>query len=223
VTELPAPTTLTPASPKAVREQAIVVDPAWWESALRAAGVDAKPLRVRLDDRGRTVLWREDVWHVADDRDYDVLDLLWHSMAWGAGRYRRLCRARMASVKRAPAAAIELLEAARERSAAEPGRAYELLHPGGKGALRFLGPAFGTKYLYFAGAGRGSHRSLILDSRVAESLRALSGWSDLPAGAWSADTYERYCDVLEGWREARSLKTAAQWELALFDPSTVPE
>ena len=89
-----------------------------------------------------------------------------------------------------------------------------------------LGPAFFTKFLYFAGKGRGTTPCLILDARVASSLYE-AGWTDLPHSArkngysfsynWYTDTYVSYCELLQGWADAHGSKTRSdEIERALF-------
>ena len=105
-------------------------------------------------------------------------------------------------------------------SASDPKGAYDLLYPGGRSALHSLGPAFGTKFPYFAGTRATAHRSLVLDQRVATTLRERAGWAGLRDWGWSAETYSSYCDLLESWRAGEHLTTAARWEFALFDPAS---
>ncbi|WP_424307558.1 hypothetical protein [Gordonia sp. (in: high G+C Gram-positive bacteria)] len=81
----------------------------------------------------------------------------------------------------------------------DPLAAYSLLRPGRRNAIRYLGPAFFTKFLYFAGGGDPHHRSLILDSRVASTLRT-HGWDSLRAGGnRPAATYSRYTELIARW------------------------
>ena len=104
--------------------------------------------------------------------------------------------------------------------------------------VRYLGPAFFTKFLYAAGEGLGvdGPRPLILDQRVAASLRALTTTlnrsanlsPDLPAwlwtnSGWSLHRYDQYVTfahrlsrhlhgTVDGWPDRADLI-----ELALFD------
>jgi hypothetical protein len=105
----------------------------------------------------------------------------------------------MDAVMADPARAARLLRTAAELARHSPTEAFEMLHPGGRGAIAHLGPAFGTKFLYFAGAGEVGHPCFILDARVAAALRDL-GWSSLGTrGGWGAATYTRYCRLLARW------------------------
>lgn len=181
------------------------------DQALASAGIRAEPLSIHVEDDGRTLLRRCDVRKHVDD----PLALLWHTLAWGAGPRRRLCRRRIEGVAVDVDGARRVLSEAAAAARHEPGAAYRLLYPQGRSALPALGPAFGTKYLYFAGAGDREHPSLILDSRVASALRG-HGWSGLSDWGWAADTYGDYCNLLEDWRQHSGAASAAQWELALF-------
>jgi Putative 8-oxoguanine DNA glycosylase OGG-like protein len=81
--------------------------------------------------------------------------------------------------------------------------AYRLL--AGDCRLRWLGPAFGTKYLYFCPQ-RPESQALILDRLVARWLTNQANIS-VNAGPWSPTTYRRYLDLLGGW--AATLSVAA--------------
>lgn len=60
-----------------------------------------------------------------------------------------------------------------------------------------LGPAFFTKYLYFAGGGEPHHPCTILDVNVARALQDTCGWSSLPiTGGWGSSAFDRYCTLL---------------------------
>jgi hypothetical protein len=66
--------------------------------------------------------------------------------------------------------------------------------------LRWLGPAFGTKYLYFCPQGP-TPAALILDRLVAQWLtRNLH--RTIRSGPWSPSTYHRYLDLLGSWAAA---------------------
>jgi hypothetical protein len=68
---------------------------------------------------------------------------------------------------------------------------------GGDYRLRWLGPAFGTKYLYFCPQGPGSP-ALILDRLVAQWLTKNTS-SNFRAGPWSPSTYRRYLELVWSW------------------------
>ncbi|MFG2257373.1 8-oxoguanine DNA glycosylase OGG fold protein [Streptomyces mirabilis] len=63
--------------------------------------------------------------------------------------------------------------------------------------IKFLGPAFFTKVLYFAGHGHpvGAWRPLMLDGVVARSLRASDSEVKWPRGGWTTPQYSRYLSL----------------------------
>lgn len=112
-----------------------------------------------------------------------------------------MCLRRMRSVAEDVEAAADLLRRAAQHARTDPEHAYALLHPNGQGAISGLGPAFGTKFLYFAGRGDPDHPSLILDSRVATTLHH-HGWTSLgTGGAWPPPTYGRYVTLARRWAD----------------------
>jgi hypothetical protein len=83
--------------------------------------------------------------------------------------------------------------------------------------MRFLGPAFFTKVLYFAGHEQcvGAWRPLILDSVVARALRAAETGDKWPGGGWTTPCYSRYLSLAHDHaRQAGVLPD--QIEAALF-------
>lgn len=98
-----------------------------------------------------------------------------------------------------PAEGAGTSRAAARTARTDPAAAYTLIYPGGGTLVASLGPAFLTKFLYFAGHGAAGHPCQILDSRVASAL-AKAGWASLgPHGGWPPATYQRYCDLLARW------------------------
>jgi hypothetical protein len=196
-----------PTAPRAtaVAGQRITIRTSWWESRVRVRGLPgATPSTAELS--------RADVWRHADD----VFTLLWHALAWGSGRYLRQNGKRLAALAADVEGARSLLESAVVLSRTSPGDAYALLHPGRWNAIKHLGPSFFTKFLYFAGRGAPDHPSLILDSRVATSLRDECGWKSMDrSGPWSPETYAGYCDLLRGWSREHD-RAADEIELKLF-------
>jgi hypothetical protein len=82
----------------------------------------------------------------------------------------------------------------------------------------FLGPAFGTKFLYFCSPpGRGA---LILDRMVANWLRTQTGLS-LNQVRWSSQTYARYLGTMAGWADQLSV-TADELETCIFSDQARP-
>ncbi|RLV47718.1 hypothetical protein D9V37_16350 [Nocardioides mangrovicus] len=168
-----------------VDRQFVRISAAWWERHLVEHGFAPLTLTVRDGHRG---LDRSDLFAIARDATHDPLPLLWAAIAWGAGSHRRLCLQRIRSVAEDPARARRLLSEAASASTADPEGAYRALAPDSRPAIRYLGAAFFTKFLYFAGAGDQAHPCVILDSNVAFGLRSLgeTGW---PTSGWSASRY----------------------------------
>ena len=108
------------------------------------------------------------------------------------------------------------------REGRSPQSCYEvLLTDRGRGRIRWLGPAFATKYLYFA---TGLHRPpacVILDAVVARNLRSLTAWPASPTYGWWPATYGRYCHLVTRWARDASSPEHPVWsdqiEKALFD------
>ncbi len=79
--------------------------------------------------------------------------------------------------------------------------------PGSTNAFKFLGPAFFTKVLYFAGAGRTTHPCLIVDDRVLSTLRASAGKDDKRFNyrfGYPVSTYESAVGLMAEWANAAS-------------------
>lgn len=204
----------------------------WWRTALERH--DLAPA-VRLHQHGdKELLTRGDIFAIGrvatapDATDDDVLSLLWHALAWGTGSSQRGNARRIESLTGADRAVnVELLRtAAKHAMDGDPASAYSTLICRGGGRIRGLGPAFFTKFLYFASEGTTGTRCLILDARVAGEL-GLAGWASLPhrGGSysynWYTDTYVSYCELLAHWAEEESdrLKTTVwpdEIERALF-------
>jgi hypothetical protein len=92
--------------------------------------------------------------------------------------------------------------------------------------IKYLGPAFFTKFLYFASSDS-DQRALILDARLAAAVRRLSGSNSVPgSAAWRTPKYALYMAYMDkvaaavNRRRPRSQRvTTGQVELALFRQS----
>jgi hypothetical protein len=76
--------------------------------------------------------------------------------------------------------------------------AYRRLADGGDCRLKGLGPAFGTKYLYFCQPAGAEPVALIHDSNVAKWFVRYAGL-ELPCDEWSELTYSLYLDQMRTW------------------------
>jgi hypothetical protein len=177
----------------------IPVATTWWNTELAAAGLPGAPMA----SSDVTQLSRGDLFADAakldTDSDEELLRFLWRVLAWGSGMKLRLNRKRMRAVADSPSSAVAALRQALQAALEDPARAYEALHPRDRNAIAYLGPAFSTKVLYFAGRGALDHPCAILDSQVTATLRTICKWDSLGDNAWPASTYVRYCTLLDRW------------------------
>ncbi|GAB4085058.1 hypothetical protein GCM10028784_16880 [Myceligenerans cantabricum] len=217
----------------------------WWTDAIRSEGLaPGKDVAITLPPTmdGPSKLTRSALFDMAKrldahDDDDQWLVFLWHVLAWGSGRSRRNNRARIrafADPANRGDRVLLLRQAAEHARGGDTRSAYStLIRPGG-GTIPAFGPAFFTKFLYFA-AGDGpcgeaapaeGRRCLIFDARVARNLHA-AGWTTLPhrrssfSANWYTDTYVSYCDLLHRWAVQQSELLGApvapdEFERALF-------
>ncbi|MEZ5213052.1 hypothetical protein [Gordonia sp. (in: high G+C Gram-positive bacteria)] len=197
-----------------INGQGFDVNVGWWRDALRSARLDP-------DLVNHEHITRQHLFSMAADAAVDPIAaerLLWNSVAWGLGSRKRLARKRIASFAADRDTTANLLVDAAVLSKSDPAAAYRLLMPH-RPRIKYLGPAFLTKYLYFAGAGEPAHPSLILDSRVATSLHS-AGWKSLSCkGGWPSSTYQRYCELVERWSATCAAPRRDLVERYLFDRS----
>src|SRR5690349_1265812 len=157
-------------------EQPIAIKAGWWRDEIRERGLPGTP---PAGDQ----LTRADVWAPTD-----VFTLLWRTLAWGSGTRNRVNRSRLAAIAADVPRCEDLLTKAADLSRSDPAAAFALLRPGDTNEIRYLGPSFSTKFLYFAGGGAPGHPCLILDRRVATALRDRCGWTSLDRiGPWPAE------------------------------------
>lgn len=172
------------------------IGPQWWA----ARGLEIS-LPTTID--GAHYLTRGDIFAMASDVDDDesLLSFLWHVLAWGSGTARRNNTRRIDSCSQNITLLRECFDAAREGECRAAYRA--LVRPGGA-VIPWFGPAFFTKFLYFA-SNAADPRCLILDARVARALQNI-GWTMAPnypsksfSYNWYTDTYVSYCSLLTAW------------------------
>lgn len=150
-----------------------------------------------LDDRGRRYLNRSDLFRLGQDvqTPTDALNFFVAVYAWGVGnkargvgRGVRVLEDGMASDR-----IFAALTALRE-SHFDPRTGYEAFHFKAQSRLKYLGPAFFTKLLYFYSHDRAissTNLPLILDQRVAHSVGFRStSW-------WTPDEYAVYIDLID--------------------------
>ncbi|GBQ02384.1 hypothetical protein SSP531S_38430 [Streptomyces spongiicola] len=143
--------------------------------------------------------------------------LLTASLVWGTGtRARSVARCARVFAESPPQEIDEHLDVAlgllREEGAVAAYYAFNNGHH-----IRFLGPAFFTKVLYFAGHEQraGARRPLILDRFVSLALRAADTGEKWPPGGWTTPRYGRYLSFAHD-HARRAGVLPDQMEAALF-------
>lgn len=167
-------------------ETSLPVPAADWQRylAVMPAGVAVRP--------AEGVITRSALFKLAEvDREEQsqrsALDLFWNTMAWGiAGTWRNIPRLANGVAADVDRAAEALRQAQRLSFAGEVRGSYQALN----GSIKYLGPAFFTKFLYFTADRSQAAYALILDERVRVAWQILTG-EELQASS-SAD-YARYC------------------------------
>ncbi len=191
------------------------VEPPWWPEALdRLPEVLGRP--------GYRRITRRDVFALSVDRTPEGrVGLLLGAYIWGTGESAFLVGRRVRTFTRTPIEAVgkRLVTAADLMHTAGPIAAYESLLSRQANHVKFMGPAFFTKYLYYAGGLQPTTRPqpLILDKFVARALDAnFGGWA-LRGNGWSGATYGRYLRLAAEMAEQEgSPATPAGVEFALF-------
>ena len=190
---------------EAVRDHTVVVDADRWNRELAARNLP-RPQQV-AEKSGRIHISRLELMELgaAEPSADSALDLLIVSLAWGLGPRAPRLKARLDALAEAPAQAAHLLltawESVRERN--PPEKTYSVLTTNrGQGRIPWLGPAFSTKFLYFAHGDSARPTHVILDEVVATNLGP-SAWTDPPTAGWWPETYGNYCRLMDNWaREA---------------------
>lgn len=135
-----------------------------------------------------------------DDSGIAALGLFWHSLAWGTGTSHRNTPGRIRSITADTARSAQLLRDAARLAVYDPKAAFLLLQPG-RTALKYWGPNFFTKYLYFAGAGKVAHPTQIVDARVLATLYAETEDKRFrpPSTSYPVATYLAACELMQEW------------------------
>lgn len=135
-----------------------------------------------------------------DDSGTAAFGLFWHSLAWGTGSSHRNTPGRVRAVSADTTRSAHLLRDAARLAVNDPKAAFLLLKPG-RTALKYWGPNFFTKFLYFAGGGDVDHPSLIVDARVLATLYAETEdriFRPLST-SYPVSTYLAACELMQGW------------------------
>lgn len=140
-----------------------------------------------------------------DETGVAALHLFWQSLAWGTGTSHRNTTRRIASIAADQESASLLLRDATRLAYTDAGAAFRLLQPQ-RPALKYWGPNFFTKYLYFSGAGVIDHPCLIVDARV---LATLHNTTHNPvfrpqSTTYTVEAYLAACGLMRDWADELS-------------------
>ena len=130
------------------------------------------------------------------------------TMAWGYGSVGYGAW-RVAQAFKDRDAGRKLLDVVVALNSHGPQAAYRLM--AGASRLHRIGPAFGTKFLYFADSGDHDRRALILDALVAEWLRRNTNFRVHPV-PWAPARYDEYLEKMHDWAKALE-STQMLWSL----------
>jgi hypothetical protein len=196
-------------SPETVPNQEVHVDREWWQEQLDGAGFGDELFDAPDGVLSRAMLF--ELGRPASDSPEDARRLLWAVLSWGTGMRQRNNRSRIESVRKAPDDLGKLLARAAATGRDDAESAFGQLRPY-RNAIPYLGPPFFTKFLYFAGHRARSHPCLILDSRVAATLRSpVGGWASLTGWyTWPATTYDQYSELTHRWARTAEDVLAAE-------------
>ncbi|WP_433876231.1 hypothetical protein [Sinomonas atrocyanea] len=182
---------------KHVLNQGFELDAAWWRRELGQAGLDVQPplggstTTIYLDRQALFAQASEVFDGTRGPRDFAL-----HVLLWGSGTTRRNNRRRIDSLTASTAS--EVLSEAFEAASRNPSVAFDAFRSRGRNTFPYLGPAYFTKLMYFAGEGDPDHPSLIVDRRVLMTLSQTELGAGLSAGAnYRCETYLRACSVME--------------------------
>lgn len=177
----------------------------------RIADLPGAPVRGINGATDRGIISRGALFAMADaacedESNESAFALFWHTLAWGSGSNHRNTPQRIASVTQDTQGIGDALRFAAIASRQDEESAFRTLQPF-KPLIKWWGPNFFTKYLYFAGAGNLEHRCLIVDKRV---LATLSRYADAPltpmnGSGYGYNTYSTAIEIMAGW--ARQLST----------------
>lgn len=188
---------------QSILEHAVVVGLDWWNDTHQ--GLPGLPVTAEGHTTGERLLSRQEIFALADNASDDetgtaALRLLWHALAWGTGTRQRGNAKRITAITADLPRNQVLLRDAAAVSRTDPIAAFQLLRPGNRNAVSYLGPNFSTKYLYFAGGGNPEHPCVIVDKRVRATLyRVTEDPRFAPLSQYSAADYEAALEWLGSW------------------------
>lgn len=182
---------------EAVRAQGFNWSVAQWRK--RWPAVLTLPAQLDESAPRHPLVTRQDVFDRASDvtTESDAVELFLLMAAWGTGTQARPI-SRVAKVLQQDQAAPRLLSSYRASRGGDPVEAYRRLYSWSGDRIKYFGPSFFTKWLYFSAFDTWSASGpapLILDMRVANSL----GWR---THGWSASKYGDYLTLAAAVRDA---------------------
>lgn len=187
--------------PRAVMNHVVNVNSDRWQKVLSDRGLPVP--EDKLASGGRIMISRAEVFKLGQQVPSRAasFQLLYHALAWGLGLPASWLHLRLDGLAEDPDRAAAKLEEAwlATHAGRSPSEVYTILTTErGSGRIKQFGPAFATKFMYFAQGPTVMPNLLILDSVVAGKLRG-EIWPDARADAWAPSTYEAYCQLLERW------------------------
>ncbi|MCC3299692.1 hypothetical protein [Arthrobacter caoxuetaonis] len=170
------------------------------ELALR----DLPPLEGKLSGTGWVSVSRRDVLELGSREitPENVFQLHYYSYAWGLGNKARNLPKRLDGIAKDQERAADLLLSAwtAVRGGEPAEEVYGILTtPRGGARITWFGPAFSTKFLYFAQGISTQPHYVILDETVASNLSDV--WEAAPTDSWYPDAYGRYCTFMSRWAD----------------------
>lgn len=162
-----------------------------------------------LTAKGKAWISRGELFKIAPSSETtDPLQFLWPVVAWGTGTRHRLNLRRIHAVYHDRARAEEILRTAVHEASESARNGYlSMRGPRNTNAFKYVGPAFFTKILYFAGAGTLDHPCLIVDERVLATLKATAFTDDRRFNykyGYPVGTYEAAVNVMQEWANVAS-------------------
>lgn len=187
---------------EAIHEHGFNLNTGWWNQ--RISDLPGGPIG---HGANTAYISRSDLFSMAEPaltNGEGALQLFWHTLAWGSGGNHRNNPRRISSVRSDPQGVGEVLCQAAQASRTDPIEAFKILKPR-QNVIKQLGPNFFTKYLYFAGGGAPSHRALIIDNRVLQTLRRETNRKEFSIrGNYGPTIYTAAIEQLEEWAKASS-------------------
>lgn len=202
-----------PVSDERVRAQRFTFNPSYWRRRWPVDVQAMPPIVAAAADR--VSVSRQDLFDraVGVSSQGDALEAYVWMCGWGAGAKARPV-SRCLKPLSDPGAAAKLVAACQALPNEGPVAVYRRMSRGGDLNIRFLGPAFFTKWLYFNDYNQALSQErqapLILDRWVAASV----GWG---AWGWTSAQYGEYLETVEQIRARLATRaTLHALEHALF-------